>query len=154
MLKTFFCFLAISLSPLSPPALPNAMLKQYVIDSVGSKLSNEELWGKYFCTTLLGRTDQDGEKTRSILDFWLSQQRNFLRKDQMNLAGVTIAPFDSLAANELPTKPFHMMSETTHTYVARYHGEIILFFLLQDDKIASTLLVNMGGENNFTSFCK
>ncbi len=154
MLNAFFCFLAINLSLPPTPPQPNAMLKGYVIDAVGTALSNEELWKKYFCTTQLGRTDQDGEQTRAMLNSWLSQQRKLLRKDQLNLAEVVIIPYDSLSASERPAKPFHMMSETTRTYVAQYHGEIISFFLLQDNKIASTLLIDMGGENNFMNFCK
>jgi len=48
-----------------------------------------------------------------------------------------------------------MLSETEDVYVAQYQGKIVMFILLQHDqkKIASTMLINQGGEYYFLDFC-
>jgi hypothetical protein len=135
------------------PTNPNTNLKAFIHDTIEAKLSDTEIGDKYFCTQMLHRTDQKGEDARKYLQFALSYQRSSLQKKQLKLDEVKFIPYDSLSANELPAKPFHMMSETRNVYVARYNGEIICFFLLQNGKIASNLLINQGGENYFIDFC-
>lgn len=122
-------------------------------DAVDVKLTNAELGDKYFCTNVLHRTDHYGDEARSYLKFALSQQRKNLYTKHVNPEEVTFTPYDALPANEIPARPFHMLSETKHVYVAQYHGKIILYFLLQDDKIASTLLLAQGDEHYFVDLC-
>ncbi|MGI4821328.1 MAG: hypothetical protein ACRYFV_08970 [Janthinobacterium lividum] len=135
------------------PTNPNANLKAFIHDIIEAKLSDAQIGDKYFCTQMLHRTDQKGEDARRYLQFALSYQRSSLQKKQLKLDEVKFIPYDSLSANELPAKPFHMLSETKNVYVAWYSGEIICFFLLQNGKIASNLLINQGGENYFIDFC-
>lgn len=152
-----FLDIILLLLPLTQPSEPNKWLKEFVRDAVEQKLNNTELADKYFCTNVLHRTDVYGEKARKGMDWALTMQRTFLRKQRVKADKVTFTPFDELPVNQLPPKPFHMLSETKHMYVAQYHGKIVSYFILpedeQDNKIASTLLLNQGGENYFLDFC-
>jgi len=122
-------------------------------DLLDSKLGNTEIGERYFCTAVLHRTDHAGEKARTFLEYSLSQQRDELRTQQVNPREVEFTAYDALPTVEVPPKPFHMLGETTHVYVAQYHGKIVLYALLQDDKIASTLLLGQGDEHYFMNFC-
>lgn len=122
-------------------------------DAVEQKLNNTALTDKYFCTTILHRTDEHGEKARKGTEWALTMQRDLLRAQHVNIDEVTFTPYDKLPISEIPSKPFHMLGETNYVYVAQYHGEIISYFLLQDEKIASTLLIGQGAEHYFINFC-
>ena len=152
-MKMLLCALLLTFSKSTTPPKSSTILKEYVQDVVEKKLSDTEIGDKYFCTQMLHRTDQKGEDARKYLQFALSYQRSSLQKKQVKLDEVKFLLYDSLPPNELPTKPFHMLGETTNVYVAQYNGEIVCFFLLQNDKIASTLLINQGGESYFIDFC-
>lgn len=132
---------------------PVAPLKQYLQDAIDNQLSTLALADKYFCSTQLHQPGQEGEFARQITDTWLSGQRKNLRDSRLQLGEVRFVPYDSLTAAEQPAKPFHMRDETSHTYVALYHGKIVCYFLLQDARIASTLLLGMGEEHIFINYC-
>ena len=153
-MKITFLALVLGLFQTNAYAQSTALLKGFTQDAVDQKLSNVELGDKYFCTSVLHRTDEYGEKARKGLNWILTTQRPQLREQRINLAELTFTPYDSLSTSELPPKPFHMLGETKQVYVAQYHGKIILYFLLQDDKIASTLLIGQGIEHYFLNFCK
>lgn len=123
------------------------LLKEFVCDVLNTKLSNTEIGNKYFYTEVLHRTDHYGEEARGYLDFALSHQRDSLQAKHINPAEVSFTPYGALPISELPAKPFHMLSETKHVYVAQYRGKIILYFLLQENKIVSTLLIGQGNEH-------
>ncbi len=129
------------------------MLKQFIKDITEAKLSNTEIGDRYFCTTLLHRTDSKGEMARGYLQFALSQQRSLLQEKHLNLDEVKFTPYSALSSSELPAKPFHLLGEAENVFVAQYHGKIICFFLIEDKKIASTFLIDQGGENYFINFC-
>jgi hypothetical protein len=147
------CSLLLCLLALGKPVEPTNTLKEFVRDLVDRKLSNTEIGERYFCTTVLHRTDHYGEKARANLDSSLSLQRDYLHTQQITLSDVKFTAYDALPATEVPPKPFHMLGETTHVYVAQYHGEIVLYALLQDDQIASILLLGQGDEHYFLDFC-
>ena len=147
-----FTFLLGFLPP-AHPSQPTTLLQTFMQDAVSLQLTDTELADKYFCTAVLHCTDEYGAKARQSLAWALTTQRAFLRKQQVTADEVTFAAFDELPANELPPKPFHMLGETAQVYVARYHGKILSYFLLQGDRIASTLLLNQGGEHYFLDFC-
>ncbi|RZK39162.1 MAG: hypothetical protein EOO61_07415 [Hymenobacter sp.] len=129
------------------------MLKNFMHDMVDKKLSNTEIGDKYFCTAVLHRTDRYGEKARGYLNYSLSQQRDDIRTQQVDLSKVKLKTYDSLPSSELPPKPFHMLDETKYVYVVQYHGKIILYILLQNNKIASTTLIGQGDEHYFMDLC-
>ena len=139
--------------PITKPSEPDKWLREFMRDAVEQKLNNTALADKYFCTIVLHRTDEYGEKVRKGMEWALAMQRDCLREQRVNADKVTFTPFDELPANRLPPKPFHILSETKYVYVAQYQGKIILYFLLQDDKIASTLLIGQGDEHYFIDFC-
>lgn len=140
--------------PLAKPSGPNQRLKEFTRDAVEQKLNNTELADKYFCTTMLHRNDEHGAKARKGMEQALTMQRDLLRTQRVKADEVTFTPYDKLPANQVPPKPFHMVGETTHVYVAQYHGAIVSYFLLQNDKIASTLLIGQGDEHYFLDFCR
>lgn len=133
--------------------MPTSKLRAFVHDMLEKKLSNPEIGEKYFCTTVLHRPDHYGEEARGYLEFALSHQRDSLQAQQVNPDEVSFTPYDALPVSELPAKPFHMLSETNNVYVAQYHKKIILYFLMQEDKIASTLLIGQGNEHYFINLC-
>lgn len=153
-MKTLLAFLVLNLMPPTKSEEPAKWLKAFVRDAVAQQLSNTELKDTYFCTNMLHRTDAYEEKARKGMEWALTMQRPFLREKQLNLDEVRFAPYESLSVGERPAKPFHMLGETKNVYVAQYRGEIILYFLLQDDKIASTLLLGQGSEYYFIDFCR
>jgi hypothetical protein len=128
-------------------------LKEFIRDATDTKLSNIELGDKYFCTGILHRNDKYGEEARSYLEFALSNQRKYLREKELNLDEISFKPFYQLSESEIPPKPFHMLHETSHVYVGVYKGKALLFFLLNENKIASTLLIGQGDEHYFVDFC-
>lgn len=152
-MKTLIYTLVVSLLSLTNLTTPAEQLSKFMGDAVSQQLTNTELADEYFCTNMLHRTDEYGEKARKGLNWVLTMQRQELRKCRMNINKLTFTPFDELMASERPAKPFHMLSDTKNVYVARYHGKIVYYFLLQDAKIASTLLINQGGEHYFMDFC-
>lgn len=136
----------------SRPALV-ALLRQFVHDAMAEQLSNTALADTYFCTAILHRDDQYGLKARAAMEWALTLQRQKLREEHLPLAELSFVPYDELPAAKLPPKPFHMLGPTTNVYVARYRGQILLYFLLDNTKIASTLLVGQGDEHYFMDFC-
>jgi len=152
-MKAFFLALLLGLLHASAYAQPNNLFKGYLRDALDTNLSNLALADKYFCTVHLHRTDQDGEWARQKTDIWLAGQRKYLWERNVKLDEVAFIPYDSLTAEQRPAKPFHMMGETSHTYVALYHGEIVCFFLLKDNRIVSTILLGMGREHSFMDYC-
>lgn len=153
-----FSLLLISLLSLSGIRAKNepASVREFISDVINGKLSNVEIGDKYFCTTVLHRTDKYGTEARSYLESTISEHRINLRNRQVNVNDVILKPFDALTKEEIPPKPFHMLSETEDVYVAQYQGKIVMFILLQHDrkKIASTMLINQGGEYYFLDFCQ
>ena len=139
--------------PITKPSEPDKWLREYMRDAVEQKLNNTALSDKYFCTAMLHRTDEYGAKARKGTEWALTMQRDLLRAQHVTADEVTFTAYDELPANQIPPKPFHMLGDTKHVYVAQYHGEIVLYFLLQDDKIASTLLIGQGVEHYFIDFC-
>jgi hypothetical protein len=152
-MKLIFCSLLISFFSLFSSSTPTSKLKAFVHDLLDKKLSNPEIGEKYFCTNILHRPDHYGEEARGYLEFALSHQRDSLQAKHVNPDEVSFTPYDTLPISKLPAKPFHMLSETKHVYVAQYQGKIILYFLLQEDKIASTLLIGQGDEHYFINLC-
>ncbi len=132
---------------------PPTTLKEFIQDVTGAKLNDIEIGDRYFCTNLLHRTDSKGELARNYLQFALSQQRSLLQEKNLDLNEVRFTSYSTLSPGELPAKPFHLLEETENVFVAQYHGEIICFFLVEGNKIASTLLINQGGESYFINFC-
>lgn len=122
-------------------------------DALAKQLNNTALADKYFCTVILHRPDEYGTKGRNYMEWALTMERDFLRAKHVNVDKITFTPYEELPANQIPPKPFHMLSGTKDVYVAQYHRKIISYFLLQDDKIASTLLIGQGNENYFVDFC-
>ncbi|MGI4885768.1 MAG: hypothetical protein ACRYFR_12490 [Janthinobacterium lividum] len=141
------------LLPLTKPSKPDKWLREFMRDAVEKKLDNTVLADKYFCTNILHRTDEYGEKARKGTEWALTMQRDLLRAQHVNADEVTFTPYDELPASKIPPKPFHMLGETKHVYVALYRGEIVSYFLLQDEKVASTLLIGQGDEHYFIDFC-
>lgn len=123
-------------------------------DAVEQKLTNRALADKYFDTAVLHRTDERGAKARKGMEWALTMQRDLLRAQHVNADKVTFKLYDELPTSEIPPKPFHMLGETKHVYVAQYQGEIVSYFLLKEDKIASTLLIGQGDEHYFIDFSK
>lgn len=152
-MKIIFYSLLIGLLPVPNASMPTSKLKAFIHDMLEKKLSNPEIGEKYFCTTVLHRPDHYGEEARGYLEFALSHQRDSLQAQHVNLDEVSFAPYDALPSSELPAKPFHMLSETNNVYVAQYRKKIILYFLMQEDKIASTLLIGQGNEHYFVNLC-
>lgn len=152
-MKIFFFALLLGLFQLSAYAQSTALFKRYLQDAMDTKLSSLALADKYFCTTQLHQAGPDGEWGRQMTDMWLSEQRKELRDKQLRLDAVKFVPYDSLTVAEQPAKPFHMMDETSHTYVALYRGKIACYFLLRDNRISSTLLLGMGEEHTFIDYC-
>lgn len=152
-MKPIFCSLLISFFSLFSFPTPASKLKAFIHDMLEKKLSNSEIGEKYFCTNVLHRPDHYGEEARGYLEFALSHQRDSLQAKPINSDEISFTPYDALPASELPAKPFHMLSDTKHVYVAQYKGKIILYFLLQEDKIASTLLIGQGDEHYFVNLC-
>lgn len=140
--------------PLSKTAEPDGLLRAYMRDAVAQQLSNDALAEKYFCTSMLHRSDASGTKARKSMQWALTTQRDQLRTQQVNAEQVTFAAYDALPASQIPPKPFHMLSETKQVYVAQFRGEIVSYFLLRDGKIASTLLLGQGNEHYFIDFCR
>lgn len=152
-MRAFFFIILLGFLQISACAKLTALFKSYLRDAVDTKLSSLDLADKYFCTINLHRTGQDGEFARQMTDVWLSDQRKKLREKDLNMDEIQFVPYDALTAEQQMAHPFFMRDETTHTWVALYHGEIACFFLLKDDRIASTLLLDMGGENSFIDYC-
>jgi hypothetical protein len=152
-MNNLLCSLLVCLLSLGKPTEPTESLKEFMRALVASKLSNAEIGERFFCTAVLHRTDQYGAKARAGLEYSLTLQRDYLRTQQMNLSEVTFTAYAALPATAVPPKPFHMLGETTHVYVAQYHGEIVLYALLQDNQIASILLLGQGDEHYFINFC-
>jgi hypothetical protein len=67
-MKAFFLFLVSFLS-LSEIRLENdpASIREFISDVITNKLSNAEIGDKYFCTTVLHRTDKYGVEARNYL---------------------------------------------------------------------------------------
>ncbi len=97
--------------------------------------------------------DKNEEEARSYLEFALSNQRKYLRDKQVNEDNIFFKQFSQLSENEKPSKPFHMLHETSNVYVGVYQGKAFIFFLIDGDKIASTLLIGQGDEHYFIDFC-
>lgn len=152
-MKSLFFALLLTFMNSSTSQNSSVILKQFIQDIIGAKLSDTEITDRYFCTNLLHRADSKGELARRYLQFALSQQRGLLQEKHLKLDEVKFAPYSTLSPSELPAKPFHLLNETENVFISQYHGEIICYFLVQDDKIASTLLINQGGENYFINFC-
>jgi hypothetical protein len=131
---------------------PN-VLKEFVRDASETKLNNAELGDKYLCTDILHRNDKYGEEARSYLEFALFNQRKYLREKNINFDDILFKPFNQLSESEIPPKPFHMLHETSHVYVGVYQGKVLIFFLMNESKIASTLLIGQGDEHYFIDFC-
>lgn len=131
-------------------------IRGFIRDVINDKLSSAEIGDKYFCTTVLHRTDKYGTEARSYLESTISEHRINLKNRQVNVNGIILKPFDKLTKEEMPPKPFHMLSETENVYVALYQGKIVMFILLQNNqkRIASTMLINQGGEYYFLDFCQ
>jgi hypothetical protein len=152
-MKALFLSLLLGLFQASAYAQPTALFKSYLRDAMDTNLSNLALADKYFCTVHLHRTNQDGEWIRQRTDAWLAGQRKYLWDKQVKLNEVEFILYDSLTAEQRPAKPFHMMGETSHTYVALYQGQIACFFLFKDNRIVSTILLGMGREHSFVDYC-
>jgi hypothetical protein len=128
-------------------------LKGFVRDAIDTKLTTSELAEKYLCTNILTSKEKYGVEARAHLEFAFVHQRKYLRDKQINANKVSLKPFGQLSESELPPKPFHMLHETSNVYAAVYEGQVCLFFLLNKDKIASTLLIGQGDEHYFVDFC-
>ncbi|AMR29102.1 hypothetical protein A0257_19720 [Hymenobacter psoromatis] len=153
----FFSLLLIFLLPLLGIRTENdpASIREFIRDIIDGKLNNIEIGDKYFCTTVLHRTDKYGIEARSYLESTISEHRINLRRRQIKENNIILKHFNKLTEEEMPPKPFHMLSDTANVYVAQYQGKIVMFILLQDDqkKIASTMFINQGGEYYFLDFC-
>ena len=145
-------FLLISFSTYGQNANPNA-LREFVRDASETKLNNTEFGDKYLCTNILHRNDKYGDEARSYLEFTLFNQRKYLREKNLNFDDILFKPFNQLSESEIPPKPFHMLHETSHVYVGVYQGMVLIFFLMNESKIASTLLIGQGDEHYFIDFC-
>lgn len=133
-MNTFLSSLLIGLSSLNNSYQVPA-LKEFVRDALETKLTNTEIGDKYFCKALLRRSDQSGEKARGYLEIALSHQRDNLRAENVNPNEVTATAF-----NALPDKPIYIIGETDYVYVIQYKGKPLIYVLMKDEKIASTLL--------------
>jgi len=130
-----------------------SVLKEFVRDASEIKLNNAKLGDKYLCTNILHRNDKYGEEARSYLEFALFNQRKYLREKNIYFDDILFKPFNQLSESEIPPKPFHMLHETSHVYVGVYQGKVLIFFLMNESKIASTLLIGQGDEHYFIDFC-
>jgi ATP-dependent Zn protease len=128
-------------------------LKEFIRDASGTKLSNTEIGDKYFCTNIYHLNDKYGEEARSYLEFTLSNQRQYLREKNLVVNNISFKPFSQLFEDEMPPKPFHMLHETSNVYASVYQGKVLLFFLLNENRIASTLLIGQGDEHYFVDLC-
>ncbi|AMR29101.1 hypothetical protein A0257_19715 [Hymenobacter psoromatis] len=128
-------------------------MRSFISDAADSTHTSAALMQKYFCPALLHFPGQSGEQARKELIFWLDQQRKFLWTQDLHLTEIVFTAYDALPGPEIPPCPFHMLGSTAHVYVARYQQKIIWYFLLQDDKLASTLLIGQGDEHYFLDFC-
>lgn len=129
------------------------LLKGFMLDAVDTKMSNTQIGDKYFCTNMLHRTDEYGVKAREYLEFALSNQRPMLRKEGYDIEKISFEQFDNLPSQEIPPKPFHIIGDTKNIYVGKYQGKIIIYFLIEENKIASTLFLAQGDEHYFVDFC-
>ena len=153
-MKTIFLYFFSALLTLGPwrDSTP-IMLEEFMQDAFDTKLSNTQIGDKYFCTNMLHRTDEYGVKARNYLEFALSNQRAILREKKHVINDFTFKRFDELSSQEIPPKPFHIIGDTKNIYVGKYHDEIVIYFLIEGDKIASTLFLGQGDEHYFVDFC-
>lgn len=154
-MKTLFLYLFPMLLTLgvwqdSTPTL----LRDFMQDAADNKLSNTQIGDKYFCTEILHRTDRYGAQARDYLEFALSNQRPILRDKKYIINNFIFKRFDDLSLQEIPPKPFHIIGETKNIYVGKYEGKIVIYFLVESDKISSTLFFGQGDEHYFLDFCK
>jgi hypothetical protein len=137
------------LSQAPAPVAPHILLRELVIDIAANKLSDIEIENKYFCTQMLHRPDEYGEKARTAATLWLADFRQELAKQRVNVADVTFPAY-----GDLPDETMEIMGGSQNAYVARYKGTSLRYFLLEGDKIASLLLISQGNRGFFLSLCK
>lgn len=152
-MKTLICAFFLSLTQQGTPTTPIVLLQNFLRSVMEARMSNTALASEYFCTTVPQRNNESGIKVRKGIDLALTMQRDLLRAQHVNASDVTIIPYDELPTSEIPPKPFHMLGDTKHVYVAQYHGKIVSYFLMSDGKIASNLLLGQGDEHYFINFC-
>ena len=154
IIKTFLtCLLLLTVFAAHSQEVNTAALKGFMQDAIDIKLSNTQIGDKYFCTNMLHRTDYYGIKARNYLEFALSNQRPVLRDKQIVIENLVFTRFDDLSPQEIPPKPFHIIGDTKNIYVGKYQGKIVIYFLIEEDKIASTLFLGQGDEHYFVDFC-
>lgn len=126
------------------PTQSDLMLREFVRDAIDTKLSDVQLGDKYFCTALLNPTVRHGEQTRRYLDYALSRQRDLLRAEHTGPNEFVFTPFEALR-----DKQVNLSSEVKNVYVIQLKGKPLVYVLLKDEKIASTLLLTKTGKNSF-----
>ena len=149
MLKHLMMSLLSGLWQMSNPAPAPVLLKQFVQEVMANKLDEPALADKYMCTSLLQRTDEKGDKVRTLFHMTLTSYREVLHKQHIDPQALVIIPFA-----ELRTKPIEIIGDTQHVYVAQYKGEICGYFLMQESKIDSFTLLDKGERGFFLSYCE
>jgi hypothetical protein len=72
------------LSQAPVPVAPRILLRELIIDIAANKMTDTEIEDKYFCTQILRRTDEYGEKARTAAALWLADFRQELAKPRFN----------------------------------------------------------------------
>lgn len=154
IIKTFLtCLLLLIVFAAHSQEVNTTALKGFMQDAIDTKLSNTQIGDKFFCTNMLHRTDDYGIKARNYLEFALSNQRPVLRDKKIVIENLVFTRFNDLSTQEIPPKPFHIIGDTKNIYVGKYQGKIVIYFLVKEDKIASTLFLGQGDEHYFLDFC-
>lgn len=148
-MKTFLFALLFSFGQPAHPTQPIALLQEFVRDVVSQQVTDTDLEVKYLCPTLLQQQSATGDKARATVGNYFLQLKKHLREHQVKAEEVRFTPFDSL-----PTKPFEIIGGSSQVYVAQYQGETICYFLVEDNKISSFLLLETGLRAFFITFCK
>jgi len=131
------------------PVNPNILLRELIRDIAANKLSDVEIEDKYFCTQMLHRADEPGEKARTAAAFWLADIRRELAKQHVNVEELTFPAY-----SDLPDETMEIMGGSQNVYVARYKGASFRYVQLEGDKVASLLLVDQGNRGFFFTLCK
>ena len=149
-MKTLLCILLLSFWQPNFHSQPTSLLQEFICDVASQKLSDTDLAEKYMCTTLFHRTDQVGDKVRTLFHMTIEEYRERLRKRQIDPKNIVITAFDNLAI-----KPVEIIGGTEQVYDAQYEGKHFCYFLLENDKIASLNLIHKGDKRAFfLSYCK
>ena len=150
LLVLFLLLFSVARPALATPPTDTELLRQFMRAATDGHTSDSTLIARFMCPELLFRhNDARIDSARAMLSVLLASIRKQWQPHPRQLRQSRFLP-----SQEVPHPNFHMLGGEEGAYVLVHKRKPSMYFLVVENRVASFLLINQGGEAYFLDFCR